>query len=260
MLNSPHGMSSAPGQPEEARMVLSRSGKRPHLVLPCKGRFKCDSDCLNLKSLGTCSHSVAVAECNNLLTEFLAHFQMTKKTPNFTAVSLHGVPAGSGKKGGAIPRKRRKLKISSNITNHVDHLESSPSSSSALVSGSTTGSASPLTRLCGASTVNILDSQAGPSYTPGSSYSSNWAPPFYDWRYQQYSPPPPMPHAYSVPFSQHDTRLLKLLQCLHLQPYPRVLPPMAGNNSPFKLYFIAGKHFKVCRVWQQVCQASYAAT
>ena len=46
LLNSPHaiGMSSAPGQPEETRMVLSCSGKRPRLVLPCKGgRFKCDS-------------------------------------------------------------------------------------------------------------------------------------------------------------------------------------------------------------------------
>ena len=78
--NSQHGMSPAPGQPEEARMVLSCSGKRPHLVLPSKGgRFKCDSDCLNFKYLGICSHSVAVAECNNLLTEFLAHFQKAKK-------------------------------------------------------------------------------------------------------------------------------------------------------------------------------------
>ena len=45
LFNSPHGMSSAPGQPEEARMVLSHSGKRPHLVLLCRGgHFKCDSD------------------------------------------------------------------------------------------------------------------------------------------------------------------------------------------------------------------------
>ena len=66
LLNSQHGMSPAPGQPEEAKMVLSRSGKRPHLVLPCKGGcFKCDSDCINFKSLGICSHSVAVAECNS---------------------------------------------------------------------------------------------------------------------------------------------------------------------------------------------------
>ena len=60
LLNSPHGMSPAPSQPEQARMVLSKSGKRPHLVVPCKsGQFKCDSDCLNFKSLGICSHCVA---------------------------------------------------------------------------------------------------------------------------------------------------------------------------------------------------------
>ena len=74
LLNSHYGMSPAPGQPEEARMVLSHIGKRPHLVLPCKGgHFKRDFDCFDFKSLGICSHSVAVAECNNLLTEFLAH-------------------------------------------------------------------------------------------------------------------------------------------------------------------------------------------
>ena len=136
-------MSSAPGQPEEARMVFSHSGKRPHLVLPCKGHFKCDSDCLNFKSLGMCSHSNS--KCSNLLIGLLAHFQKAKKNPNFTAVSLHGVPAGSGRKGGAVPRKRRKLEITPNLTKRVECLESSPSSSSALTSGSTTGSASPLT-------------------------------------------------------------------------------------------------------------------
>ena len=176
LLNSQHGMSPAPGQPEEARMVLSRSGKRPHLILPCKrGHFKCDSDCLNFKSLGICSHSVAVAECNNLLTEFLAHFQKAKKKPNFTAVSLHGVPAGSGKKGGGVPRKRRKLEATS--SKRVDRLESTATlpSSSAVMSGSTTGNSSPLAQVCGASTVNIsLDTQARPSYTFGGSFSSPW--------------------------------------------------------------------------------------
>ena len=105
------------------------------------------------------------------------------------------------------------------------------------MSGSTTGSASPLTQVCGASTVNIsLDSQAGPSYTPGSSYSSNWAPPFYDWGYQQYfppppPPPPPMPHAYSLPFSQLDMHMS--LEAPSMPPstaLPSGSPPMAGDN------------------------------
>ena len=80
LLNSQNSMSPAPGQPYEARTVLSCSGKRPHLVLLCKGgRFKCDSDCHNFKSLCICSHSAAIAECNNFLKEFLAYFRKAKK-------------------------------------------------------------------------------------------------------------------------------------------------------------------------------------
>ena len=73
LLNTSRAITSAPGHPEKARTVMSRSGQRPHLVLPCKGsQFKCDSDCVNFKSLGICSHSVAVAEINQQLLEFVA--------------------------------------------------------------------------------------------------------------------------------------------------------------------------------------------
>ena len=42
----------APGQLPEARMVLSYSGKPPHMVTPKKnGDFSCDSSCPNWKSL-----------------------------------------------------------------------------------------------------------------------------------------------------------------------------------------------------------------
>ena len=120
LLQSPNGMSSAPGQPEQARMVLSRSGKRPHIVLPCKGgRFKCDADCMNYKSLGLCSHTVAVAESDNLLADFLTYFQKANKKPSFTALSLHGVPSGCGRKGSTAPKKRRKQEPGS-TSKHVD--------------------------------------------------------------------------------------------------------------------------------------------
>ena len=58
----------APGQDPQARMVLSYSGKAPHMVTPKKGGgFSCDSSCPNWKALGVCSHSVAVAEINGQL-------------------------------------------------------------------------------------------------------------------------------------------------------------------------------------------------
>ena len=68
LLNTLGTISSAPGHPTESRMVMSRTDHRPHLVLPCSRRcFKCDSDCLNYKSLGIWSHCVVVAELNQQL-------------------------------------------------------------------------------------------------------------------------------------------------------------------------------------------------
>ena len=99
----------APGYSSEARLVLSRSGKRPHLVLPCKaGGFKCDSDCANFKSLGICSHTVVVAHLNGQLSEFVIHIKKAKKKPNMMKLAVHGMPLGTGKKDSRLPRKRAK--------------------------------------------------------------------------------------------------------------------------------------------------------
>ena len=69
LINNPDAMSCAPGQPPESRMVLSYSGKNPHLVTAAKGgAFNCDSHCPNWKSLGLCAHTVAVAEVNKKLS------------------------------------------------------------------------------------------------------------------------------------------------------------------------------------------------
>ena len=63
-------------------MVLSYSGKPPHLVTPKQtGDFSCDSSCSNWKLLGICSHSVAVAETKG---QFLS--AKKKKTPNATGL------------------------------------------------------------------------------------------------------------------------------------------------------------------------------
>ena len=68
LLHTDGAIVAAPGQLPEARMVLSYSGKPPHMVTPQKnGDFSCDASCPNWKSLGICSHSVAVAEMNGKL-------------------------------------------------------------------------------------------------------------------------------------------------------------------------------------------------
>lgn len=110
--NSTVNIVPAPGHPSDARMVASQSGQRPHLVLPVAkakgGSYKCDSDCLNYKSLGLCSHVVAVANLNGSLPQLISVFCKTKKRPDFTKLAVHGMPSGRGKKGTQAPRRRKK--------------------------------------------------------------------------------------------------------------------------------------------------------
>ena len=210
LLNTPRSISPAPGHPNEARMVMSLTGHRPHLVLPCKGsQFKCDSDCLNFKSLGICSHVIAVAELNKQLLEFVAAFKKSKRKANFSEVAIYGMPAGCGKKGSQAPRKRKQLQP---ITEHVDRISSTMNSTQNSTSQAIGGSNN--------HTLNIhLDSPTrkppmpscsspcpfmapGPSYmAPGASYMSSpppWTPSYHDW----YDPPPPPPMAQeAAPFN-----------------------------------------------------------
>ena len=97
LLSTAGSIVSAPGHCPEARLVLSRSGKRPHLVLPSKVGFMCDSDCVNFKSLGICSHTVAVAHINDQLPQFVSNLKKAKKQPNLTQLAVHEMPAGAGK-------------------------------------------------------------------------------------------------------------------------------------------------------------------
>ena len=71
LLLSTNSICDAPGYPADAKMVESCSGRRPHLVVAGKGgQFKCDEECLNFKSIGICSHTVAVAHLNNSVQQF----------------------------------------------------------------------------------------------------------------------------------------------------------------------------------------------
>ncbi len=56
LLLSPTSVTAAPSQ------VESRSGTRPHLVVPA-GQFKCDDDCLNFKAV--------LSYCGSSLSQFI---------------------------------------------------------------------------------------------------------------------------------------------------------------------------------------------
>ena len=108
LLHKENAIVPAPGQSSEARMVLSFSSKMPHMVVPTKGSgFSCDNNCSNWKSIGLCSHSVAVAESNGKLEEFIMGVKRKKKIPNMTALATSTMPKGRGRKGSIPPHTRK---------------------------------------------------------------------------------------------------------------------------------------------------------
>lgn len=99
----------APGLGEKDRMVKSTSGGVPHLVT-CVGvgEYECDDKCPQYKSLSLCSHTVAAAESNQEL-RFLTQWYRTKRAKqpsNLGALAMHGMPAGAGRKGGKLPKRK----------------------------------------------------------------------------------------------------------------------------------------------------------
>ena len=99
----------APGHSPDSRMVLSRTGKRPHLVTPKKsGAFSCDDQCPQYQSSKLCSHVVAVAEQAHRLSGLVSALQKEKnKGPNVSKLALTTMPRGRGRKGSRAPPKKR---------------------------------------------------------------------------------------------------------------------------------------------------------
>ena len=109
LLGDPNAISPAPGYDSKCRMVMSRSGKRPHLVTCSKsGKYSCDNECPNWKSMNICSHSLAVAHVNNSLKEFCDLYRKSKRLPSISRLVLTGLPSGIGKKGNRVNRKRKR--------------------------------------------------------------------------------------------------------------------------------------------------------
>ena len=204
LITTPGNITPAPGNSPEVKMVTSYSGQRPHLVMPCKsGMYKCDSDCLNYKSMGLCSHVVAVAELQNCLPRLISAYGKSKKRPDFTKLSTHGMPSGRGKKGGRAPRHRTQKEP---VTERVDGL-----GSSGYGGGDVSVSAGSGAQAVGTAHNSMFHITQYP-YSGGSFSTSNpWISPFY-----------PQPYIYPYDASLSD------------------VPPMAAEDSPFYLYFITG--------------------
>ena len=112
LISDANAIGPAPGQNEQARMVKSFNGKAPHLVTPTKaGGYTCDANCPNWKSIAFCSHTVAVAQINGKLPQFISSTKKKKKTPNITQLVTSDMPRGHGRKGAIPPRKRKLTEV-----------------------------------------------------------------------------------------------------------------------------------------------------
>ena len=89
LLGTEGAIVKAPGFSNEAKMVVSHSGKCPHLVRPKRksGGYMCDEDCPQYKSAKICSHIVATAEYNKELDQFVASYSSVKIKPNITKLA-----------------------------------------------------------------------------------------------------------------------------------------------------------------------------
>ena len=82
LLKTEGAIVSAPGVGDDAKFVLSYSGRKPHLVVTKKGgSFACGQDCPNWCALSVCAHSVAVANMCGKLSDFVSWLKKTKNSP-----------------------------------------------------------------------------------------------------------------------------------------------------------------------------------
>ena len=150
---------SAPGHSDEARLVLSWSGKCPHFVLPTKVGFKCNSECTNFKSLGLCSHTVVVAQLNYKSSKFVTQIKRAK-----------GMPAETGKKSSPLPHKQTRKELVEGREERFSNGETpkTPHTISASVNVST-GQGNYNTSGCGFHTTPVhFGATVGPSVQPDS--------------------------------------------------------------------------------------------
>ena len=88
-------------------MVHSQTSREPHTVLvyPKSGKVQCDKGCVSWSTYSLCSHTLAVAEKEGALKEFLKWFKSRKRSPNLSGLANVNMPNNAGQKTGTRKRK-----------------------------------------------------------------------------------------------------------------------------------------------------------
>ena len=165
------------------RMVASSTGECPHLVTtPAKftGQFKCDAKCPMYATYKICSHTVAAAEVNGKLAQFVQWLIKQKCSPNLTNLSMVGIPKGAGQKGG-VPKNTRKRKRTVTLPAQgkpvVDRLTSGTPSSTVSDSQVSSGASSHTTGMQQSSSTAVHGQQINVQGPGASVWSPNFPPP-----------------------------------------------------------------------------------
>ena len=107
LLSMDKGITAAPSDDKRARMVFSFSSKTPHFVRSrSNGQYVCDTSCIQWNSAKICSHTLAVAEINDELEEFLLWYTTSGVSPNITVLGMEGLPKGHAGQKGGLKRSR----------------------------------------------------------------------------------------------------------------------------------------------------------
>jgi len=123
LLSMENGITSAPGIDKKARMVLSLTSEIPHFVRSrANGQYVCDATCAGWSSAKICGHTLAVAETNGELSDFLQWYVRSRMEPNITTLAMQGLPSGRGKKGGKPKRKRSRVSTPNLLQQSANHI------------------------------------------------------------------------------------------------------------------------------------------
>ena len=143
LVNNPKMISNVPGHESPySRMVTASSKEIPHFVSVPKeftGQFICDSHCPMFASYKICSHTLAAAEVNGQLADFLLWFNKTLRRANLTKLSDIGMPTTSGKKKKSTTYKRKKKDVCKTLIATTNRITEPAISTS--TGGTSTGSA-----------------------------------------------------------------------------------------------------------------------
>ena len=137
----PGNITAAPGCHTDAKVVTSRSGVKPHVVMPgkAKGQFVCEPSCVNWKSYAICSHVLATAHSANKLLLFLQWYAKSgAKKVNLTNAARVGTSLHPDQKGCVGLRKRSVSKSTPLETHPRPIFQTTPTSETTVINTQST--------------------------------------------------------------------------------------------------------------------------